>query len=87
LVLIPRSPKGAFQRPVIVTAEDGASFPMMELLWRAHQMQRSFVRDGMGGIGLYRCGLAKKGVPSFSLSCFAESGSLMQWHAKAPVAG
>jgi hypothetical protein len=86
LALIPRSPKGAFQRPVLVNADHATGFSAVEILWQAHQLQRRFKHDAMTGIGLYRLGLAKKGVPSFLLGCHLEPGSLLEWHEKAPLA-
>lgn len=86
LVLIPRSPNGAWQRGVLVTAENGKAFSTSELLCHAQQLQRPFKKDGMSGIGIYRSGLETNGVPSYVLSCYLEPGSLLEWHAKAPVA-
>jgi hypothetical protein len=85
LVLIPRSAKGAFQRGELVQSENGTSFPVAEILWHAHRLQRPFKKPGMTGIGIYRSGLEKKGVPSYLLSCYAEPGGLMDWHENAPT--
>lgn len=62
------------------------SFPIAEILWHAHQLQRPWAKPGMTGSGIYRCGLEKKGVPSYLLSCYIEPGGLMEWHEKAPPA-
>lgn len=86
LVLVPRSPNGAFQRGELVRAENGASFSMAEILWHAHRLQRPFKKGGMKGTGIYRLGLKRRGIPSYLLSCYAEPGGVMDWHENAPVA-
>jgi hypothetical protein len=54
-------------------------------LFAGAKLQRPFKKAGMSGIGIYRSGLARKGVPSFLLSCYIEPGGMMDWHANAPV--
>lgn len=82
IVLIPRSPKGALQRAVRVKAENGASLPVPELLWAAHRLQRPIKNEA--GVGIYRAGLEKRGVPSYWLSGFMNLA--LRWHAEAPCA-
>jgi len=81
IALIPRSPKGAHKPAVLVTAENGSSFTMIELLWHAHRLQRPFVKTPAGGIGFYRSGLAKNGVPSYLMDIAMHWA--MAWHAEA----
>jgi hypothetical protein len=84
LVLIPRSRKGALQRAILIKAENGESLTMLELLWQAHQVQRPLESDPTG-IGFYRAGLGKRGIPSFLLGGFMSSMAL-KWDAEAPAA-
>lgn len=86
LALIPRSPKGALKPAILITAEGGDSLRPIDLLWHAHLHQRPPKRSNLTGIGFYRCGLAKRGVPSYFMADFMGPSGALHWHANAPIA-
>jgi hypothetical protein len=83
LVLIPRSRNGAMLRPLLVQAENGKALTLLELLWHAQQHQRPLKQDPTGGIGFYRSGIEKKGVPSYFIGGFMDPAGALKWHAEA----
>lgn len=86
LALIPRSPKGAVKPAILVTTDDHQGFRPIDLLWHAHLHQRPPMRSDLTGIGFYRSGLAKRGVPSYFMADFMGLGGALHWHANAPQA-
>lgn len=86
LALIPRSPKGALKPAILITAESGDTLRPIDLLWHAHLHQRPPKRCDLTGIGFYRCGLAKRGVPSYFMADFMGPSGALHWHANAPIA-
>lgn len=55
----------ACSRGVLCTAENRQSFSALELLWHGHQIQETSGNCCGPGIGLFRMGHEKGGVPSF----------------------
>ncbi len=86
LALFPRSPKGAVKPAILVTADSHQGLRMIDLLWHAHLHQRPPKRSDQTGIGFYRSGLAKRGVPSYYLADFMGPSGALHWHANAPIA-
>ncbi|SDT87572.1 hypothetical protein SAMN05444156_0322 [Verrucomicrobium sp. GAS474] len=64
IALCPVGPKGSSKRGVLVETKKQVGFSYLELLWHAHTIQSSYVRESKIGVGLYRLGL-QGGVPSY----------------------
>lgn len=62
----------ASTRGVVCRAEDGRAFQATELLWHAHRIQRERGKNWLPGIGLFRMGHEKGGLPSYLIGGFAE---------------
>ncbi len=75
IVLVPYSPRAAPQTPVLVSSDQNLS--VVEILWRAHEVQRPFKKENYRGIGFYRKGLEKRGVPSFAVMHYIPRGTLV----------
>ncbi len=57
---------------VLCEAENGASFSAEELLWHAHRVQAERGRNKLPGIGLFRMGHERRGVPSYLVGGYYE---------------
>ena len=63
--LYPFGPKGSSKTGTLIEGANGGGFSMLELLWRAHNLQAPLIRKPQSdGVGLYRSGF-QRGVPSF----------------------
>lgn len=83
IVLLPRSPKGALQKSILVKAVTGESIEMVELLWAAHQVQRPLKAEPQGGIGFYRSGLGQRGVPAYLIGTYLDHA--LRWFEEPPI--
>lgn len=75
IMIVPYTPRGAPRTPVLVSSDQNLS--LVDILWRAHQLQRPFKDAKRRGIGFYRKGLESRGVPSFALMHYIPRGSLI----------
>ena len=66
IFLSPFGPKGGPKPSVLITAENGRSFMVEEILWHAARLQFSHLRADKitQGLGIYRTGIQKT-LPSF----------------------
>lgn len=58
--LYPFGSKGGHKKSVIVTSDNGEFFTEIELLWKAHNIQSSYIKEIKSGVGIYRLGIEKE---------------------------
>ena len=62
----------ASTRGVLCEAENGEAFSAGELLWHAHRVQDERGRNELPGIGLFRLGHERRGIPSYLVGGYYE---------------
>jgi hypothetical protein len=65
IVLLPRTDGGAVKKGVLVKASDGHSISGLEVLWAANNAQAQYQKNPSNGVGIYRSGIAQRGLPSY----------------------
>jgi hypothetical protein len=65
VALLPRTQRGACGLPCYLRKDQGTAFSALDVLWAAYKAQRPYQNRASDGIGLFRSGLAAKGIPSF----------------------
>ncbi len=68
----------ASTRGVLCEAENGETFSAGELLWHAHRVQAERGRNKLPGIGLFRMGHERTGVPSYLIGGYYEIPNSME---------
>jgi hypothetical protein len=72
IVIVPQTAKRHVKTGVLISAESGLSLSGVEVLWGAYCAQAPYQRWPSRGIGLYRHGLRRRGIPSYIIGGFSE---------------
>jgi hypothetical protein len=65
VALYPLTQRGAYGMPCYLRSDSGSALSATDVLWAAYGAQRPYQNQASRGIGLFRSGLAAKGIPSY----------------------